>query len=112
MTTQAVQRSDLDQQRVDNETAKLTLYHYSTCFFCASVKSVIAALNLKIELHDILENSDHRRDLVAQGGSSTVPCMRIGHDAGEVQWLYESRDIMQYLIDRFAPSDPDKQVAG
>ena len=104
MPTQTLQRSEPEQLRIDSQTAKLALYHYSSCVFCAQVKNVIAALNVKIELRDILQDSDHRRELIVQGGRSTVPCLRIDTDTGEVQWMYESRDIMQYLIDRFAPT--------
>jgi glutathione S-transferase len=37
-----------------------------------------------------------RRELVEGGGRATVPCLRIERD-GEVHWLYESRDIIDYL---------------
>ena len=103
MPTAVIQRSDAEQQDIDSATAKLTLYHYATCVFCAQVKNVINALNLKIKLRDILENAEHRRNLIANGGRSTVPCLLVESDDGSTQWMYESRDIIIYLIERFSP---------
>ncbi len=96
----AVERNPEDQQKVDRETADLVLYHYESCMFCARVRKAIARLNLKIELRDVLRDAKHRRDLEQGGGSTTVPCLRIGLGA-DGKWLYESADIIAYLAKRF-----------
>ena len=70
------------------------------------------ALNRKV---DVLEDKErslhkteeeferaHREALIEGDGNSTVPCLRIEHDEGKVEWMYESDDIIQYLAGRFA----------
>ena len=37
------------------------------------------------------------KELVIGGGSATVPCLRIEREGGEVEWLYESLDIMRFI---------------
>lgn len=95
-----VQRSPEAQALVDAETAELALYHYDSCMFCARVRRAIARLNLDIELRDILRDANHRRDLEAGGGRSTVPCLRIGKGA-DAKWMYESADIVAWLEKKF-----------
>ena len=94
-------RSIEEQQALDKQTNHLKLYHYASCWFCAKVRRVIDELQLKVELKDILREPRNRQTLIEQGGSSTVPCLRIEHDDGNVQWMYESTDICNYLLERF-----------
>ena len=47
-----------------------------------------------------IKNTVYRDELIAQGGRVMVPCMRIDQ-GGEVKWLYESKDIIQFLNARF-----------
>ncbi len=37
------------------------------------------------------------RELVTGGGRATVPCLRIEREEGQVEWMYESIDIMQFI---------------
>jgi glutaredoxin len=76
---------------------KLSLYHYFGCSFCGLVRRAIEPLGLDVELRDILESSECRRELVDATGRQTVPCLRIESEAGEVEWKHESRDIIEYL---------------
>lgn len=99
-TIAAVERSADAQARVDAATAHMALYHYESCMFCARVRRAIATLKLNIELRDVLREPGHRNDLVAGGGSTTVPCLRIDED-GRTNWMYESADIIAYLNGRF-----------
>ena len=39
------------------------------------------------------------KELVTGGGRATVPCLRIERVDGEVEWLYESLDIMRFIED-------------
>ncbi len=96
-----VTRGATEQARVDAETADLALYHYDSCMFCARVRKAIAALNLDIELRDVMHDRTHYRELAAGGGRTTVPCLRIGKDREDAQWMYESADIVGYLVERF-----------
>lgn len=97
-----VSRSADEQAAVDELTARMALYHYDSCMFCARVRHVIAALTLKIGARDVLRDAKHRDALRAGGGRTTVPCLRIDGVAGEpTTWMYESSDIIRYLNERF-----------
>lgn len=79
-------------------TENLALYHYQSCPFCQFVGAAINDLGLNaIELRDIQLQPKHRSELIQQGGKGQVPCLRIESNEGEIQWLYESRDIIGYL---------------
>ena len=80
-----------------NNIKGLALYHYRACPFCARTLQVMEKLNFKVEQRDILIDSKHRQELIQQGGSRQVPCLRIEKDHGQVQWLYESADIIKYF---------------
>lgn len=59
-------------------------------------------LNVDIEIKEIKEikKTVYRDELITQGGRIMVPCLRI-EEGGEVKWLYESTDIIQFLNTRF-----------
>ena len=97
-----VERSAAEQQSIDAQTAKLNLYHYDSCPFCARVRNHIDQLSLNIDYKNIQLEPKNRDDLIAGGGRPTVPCLRIEQEDGSAQWMYESSDIMAYLSQRFA----------
>jgi len=96
-----VQRSPEEQRRVDAETARLALYHFTSCPYCIKVRRVIGRLDLCIELRDIRKERGWADELVQKGGKGQVPCLRIEEPDGKVRWLYESDDIVRYLERRF-----------
>ncbi|GAA6134405.1 hypothetical protein NBRC116188_11940 [Oceaniserpentilla sp. 4NH20-0058] len=73
------------------------LYYYDQCPFCQMVLREINKLPLDIELKNTLTAPQNRQDLIQGGGRGTVPCLRITNTDNQVQWMYESRDIIQYL---------------
>ena len=75
----------------------LALYHYDGCSFCRIVRQAIDALGLDVELRNIHATSACLRELVEATGRRSVPCLRIESEAGEVQWMHESRDIIGHL---------------
>ncbi|WP_396589052.1 glutaredoxin family protein [Bermanella sp. R86510] len=77
--------------------AKHALYYYDQCPFCQMVLSVVKKTGVEIELRNTLTNPQNKKDLVQGGGRGMVPCLRIETDSGDVQWMYESRDISNYL---------------
>lgn len=90
-----------DEQACVNEACKhLALYQFYACPFCVKVRRKIHQLNLPIELRDTQKNQQFRDELSENGGRIKVPCLRI-EDKGEVQWMYESDDIIAYLQQRF-----------
>lgn len=94
------QRPREDQQKVDAKTQAMALYQYPACPFCVKVRRAIRRQGLNIQTLDA-KKSPHKDELTAQGGKQQVPCLRI-EENGQVQWLYESKDIISYLDQRFA----------
>lgn len=95
-----VERPAIEQQKVDEQTRKMSLYQFTGCPYCMATRRAIRRLNLNIEIRDALDNKQHERELIEQGGKRQVPCLRIDED-GQTTWIYESRDIIQYLDSRF-----------
>jgi len=89
------------QQKVDLECRNLALYQFKTCPFCIKVRREINRLSLPIELRDAQKNQQNRAASLQGGGQVKVPCLQIKDEQGNVQWLYESTAINQYLHQRF-----------
>jgi len=75
----------------------LALYHYQSCPYCAVTRRAIDQKGLTVERRDIQKNREHRNTLTLQGGKPQVPCLRIERDNGNVEWLYESASIIQFI---------------
>lgn len=91
-----------EQQQMINEQAKdLTLYHFPACPFCTKTRRAIYKLNLPIEKRSASQGSPYRQELEAGAGRVKAPCLRIEKD-GQVEWMFESNDIIRYLEQRFA----------
>ncbi len=101
-TPKGIVRSAEAQQQVDQQCKKLALYHFKTCPFCIKVRHEMARLSLPIALRDAQHDAKHRDDLLKGGGKIQTPCLQITDDRGNVQWLYESSDIIKYLQQRFS----------
>lgn len=72
------------------------LYQFASCPYCRRVRQFLADAGIEMEMRDTLLDPEARRELIEGGGDSMVPCLRIERD-GEVHWLYESLDIIDYL---------------
>jgi glutaredoxin len=101
-------RTAEEQEAVNRQVSGLSLYQYYACPFCVRVRREIHRLNLPIELRDAQNNQQFRQELLAEGGEIQVPCLRIEED-GKSLWMYESKEIIQYLQETF---DPEMQQAG
>jgi len=86
-----------EQQQIDAKTQNLSLYQLPSCPFCVKVRRTIKREGLKIELRNINQKNDYREELIREGGKRTVPCLRIEKADGQVQWLYESSDVVAHL---------------
>jgi len=73
------------------------LFHYDSCPFCAMVRRFLDAKGVSIPLRNTQREQGAQAELVAGGGRSMVPCLKITSAAGDVRWMYESADIMRYL---------------
>jgi glutaredoxin len=97
-----IERSPQEQARLDERTRSLVLYQYEACPFCVKVRRTMKRLNLHIELKDAKKVKAFADELVQGGGQLQVPCLRITEATGEVHWMYESSDILEYLNHQFA----------
>lgn len=84
------------QARLDEQCQSLSVYEFRRCPFCVKVRRHMCRLNLHIERRDIKKNPEYRSELMAGGGKTMVPCLRVESEEG-VEWLYESTDINAYL---------------
>ncbi len=96
-----IERSPEDQEKMDQRTKNLSLYQFNSCPFCIKVRRQVKRQSLNIPLLDAQYNQQNREELLKGGGKITVPCLKLVSDTGEVSWMYESSDIIQYLQDNF-----------
>jgi len=73
-----------------------TLYHFESCPYCVRVRRFLEEQHIQMPMKDVLRDPAAYRELIAGGGDSQVPCLRI-QDGDSVRWLYESLDIIDYL---------------
>lgn len=94
-----VKRSEAEQALIDEKAKNLTLYQFQACPFCIKVRRALCRLGVSITLKDarIPTVAD---ELIKGGGKRKVPCLRIQTD-DDVQWMYESDDIIAYLKREF-----------
>jgi glutathione S-transferase len=86
----------------DRSVEGLSLYGYPQCPYCARVLGAAERLGLELPLRNTLQDPAHRSALLEAMGRGTVPVLRIEHEDGRVEWLPESADIVDYLVERFA----------
>lgn len=108
-TPKGVQRRAREQERIDQNTRHMTLYHYKTCPFCIKVRRHTRRLSLNIETRDAQHDSTNRAQLLTGGGMIKVPCLKVSDETGEDRWLYESNDIIHYLNARFGQQQAGDQ---
>jgi len=90
------------QQKLDAQTAHLKLYQFQQCPFCVRTRRSIRGLGLNIETRDARNDPRWHNELIEQGGKYQVPCLRIDKGNDDIEWLYESKNIIRYLDQRFA----------
>jgi glutaredoxin len=88
------------QAEVDAAARDLALYQFYACPFCIKTRRALHRLNVPVETRDAQNDPEHRAALEAGGGRIQVPCLRI-EEGGETRWVYESKDIIDYLELRF-----------
>ena len=88
----------VEQQRImDEKTQNLSLYQLPSCPFCVKVRRTMKREGLTIPLRNINQHENYQEELIREGGKRKVPCLRIEKNNGEVQWLYESNDVVAHL---------------
>ena len=94
-------RDTAQQAQVDAQLKQIELYQFHMCPFCVKVRRAAYALRLNLTCRDAQAEGPYRQALAEQGGKVKVPCLRIADENGQVQWLYESNDIVAWLKERF-----------
>jgi glutaredoxin len=110
-TPKSIKREAKEQAQIDAETSKLALYQYAACPFCVIVRRSIKRNGLSIETRDAKRSELFKEELVQGAGQLKVPCLRIAEDNGDVRWMYESGDIINYLDGRFNPAVAETSAA-
>lgn len=85
----------------DPDEPHLALYQTRMCPYCVAVRRTLKKLDLDVEIRDLREDPQHRRDLIAARGRGTVPVLRITEADGSERWMPESMDIIAWLEDRY-----------
>ncbi len=96
-TPKGIKRDLSLQAKIDQETARLALYQFAACPFCVKVRRAIKRQSLKIKVLDAKNCEKSRNELMIGGGKIKVPCLKIICADGNVRWIYESKDIVNYL---------------
>ena len=94
-----IERSQKDQDSVDNAISGLSLYQFNACPFCVKVRRHMRRRSIQIELRDAKGNIKIKNELIREGGKHKVPCLRIEVGTQEVRWLYSSDEICAFLDD-------------
>jgi len=97
-----VKRLPALQADVDRQCKGLVLYQFTTCPFCMKVRQEMRRLSLPIARLDAQHDQKNRANLLQGSGKTKVPCLKITGANGAVQWLSDSRVIINYLRERFA----------
>ncbi len=97
----APQRSASEQTELDRQTRDLALYQFQACPYCVKVRFAMKRQGLNIETRDARRVPSYREQLLSGGGRIKVPCLRINEPDGQVRWMYESAQIIEYLEQRF-----------
>jgi len=100
-TPRGIKRSADAQARVDEMAKELALYQFKACPFCVKVRRAMKRNGIKVETRDAKNDDNFRQELLEQGGKVKVPCLKITEN-GDVRWMYESGDIVNYLEKRVA----------
>jgi glutaredoxin len=90
-------RAAEEQAKIDAKTHTLSLYQLPSCPFCVKVRRTMKREGLKVELRNISGKNNFQQELIREGGKRKVPCLRIEKADGQVQWLYESNDVVRHL---------------
>lgn len=100
-----IKRTPEEQNRIDAESGNLVMYQFLACPFCIKTRRAIKRLSLNIETRDALNHATSREQLLQGGGQIKVPCLRISDANGNVEWMYESDEIIRYLQKNFSGAD-------
>ncbi|NMP30912.1 glutaredoxin [Thalassotalea sp. M1531] len=86
------------QAQMAEKLKQLSLYQLPACPFCVKVRRAMKREGIELPIRNIQDKQHNYRDeLIQGGGKATVPCLKIETADNDVEWLYESSDIINYL---------------
>jgi len=97
-----IKRPAEKQAAVDEQCRNLILYQYKACPFCVKVRRTLKRLSLPVDLRDPKRSADAKKELVDGSGILKCPCLKIDDGEGDIQWMFDSKEIIGYLEGRFA----------
>ena len=80
-------------------THELLLYQTQFCPYCVKVRRYMETNEIELPTKDVQRDPEARRELLALGGQTQVPALRI-----DDQILYESDDIIRWLGENIVAS--------
>jgi glutaredoxin len=110
-TPNSIRRDPALQLSIDQQTSSLTLYQYQACPFWVKVRRAMKRHALTIGTQDAKRSEAAKQELLAGGGALKVPCLRIENDQAPLEWLYESANIIRYLVGRFVAQEANIAAA-
>ncbi len=87
----------------------VTLYYKPTCPFCQRVLGEVEKMGLKMNLKDISADDAVTQELIERGGKRQVPYL-VDEEKGTE--MYESGDIINYLVEHYGSTSPKVQTIG
>ena len=85
-----------NQDKINEITSSYKLYQYNACPFCVKVRRFCKKNSLNIDLVDAKKDS-YKEELINKGGKQKVPCLKVQLKNSQVMWIYESRDIIEFI---------------
>jgi len=89
--------SEEKRNEINSLTSNMVMYEFRACPFCVRVRRFMKKNNISIETKDARKNKEYASELINGGGKLQVPCLLIQKDNKNVEWLYESKDIIKFL---------------
>ena len=84
------------QDLINKITNSYKLYQYYACPFCVKVRRFLKREAINIELIDA-KNDLFKKKLIKNGGMLKVPCLRVSSKKKQVEWIYESNEIIDFI---------------
>lgn len=109
LSAPSVQRTPLEQGRVERLANQLTLYVMDNDSPSKQVRRELKNLDVNLTIKNLKRCHTYQKELLSGGGQAQVPCLRI-ECSKNIQWMYHSADIIEYLHGQFASRSQDKRL--
>ena len=79
---------------IEKFTSNMIMYEFKACPFCVRVRRFMKRNNINNTTKDARKDKLAAQELIDGGGKLQVPWLAITKDDGSVDWMYESKDII------------------